>query len=86
MDPIHKEPIVQQSKEDSIHTTCQKFIIHQRRMLKRVNRIPGESITKIMTFYRESRKAFFENVINGQRSEKLKLPTEGGRKGAEGTI
>lgn len=55
-------------------------------MLKRVNRIPGESITKNMTFYRESRKAFFENVINGQRSEKLKLPTEGGRKGAEGTI
>lgn len=55
-------------------------------MLKRSEQHSRSSENEEYSIMQGIKEGFFENVINEQRSERLKIPGEGGRKGAQGTI
>lgn len=55
-------------------------------MLKRSEQHSRSSENEEYSIMQGIKEGFFENVINEQRSERLKIPGEGGRKGAQGTV
>lgn len=55
-------------------------------MLKGSERHSRRSNNKEYGIVQGVKEGFFENMINKQRSERLKIPGEGGRKRAEGTV